>query len=640
MKNLKIFTVFMLVGLLMMMLIGCDGVDAGNTVTPPEAEYKVYSVTVKYEGKTVDGILNVDVSMKEIQLSADVRKDSKADGTVSYSSMNEGVATVDQNGKVTLLSKGETVITASAGDKSHSIIVRVGNDFGNEKTYTITVIGGTATVTAAAPGEYVTLTPAIPEHKDFTRWNYSVQGVLTNGNIFRMPEQDIVITAEYTDKLYTLNLIGAATIVTEEGETLEGEVVGNTKDGSRAEYNIVSYKVKYGVGLTVQALPDPSGMVFVGWDAGAVNNRVGEMGVMEYSFTMPGETYTVWANYSTLRTQVLTKNPSNYWNAGQGSKVITDGTPSGEAKDPDLEGLSGYRLTFTAGEKGRTDFPENINNSCYIDTVAEGTNALKVIFKNHGDYDVTLEIYATYNGNIATSGHIKVPAHSTVTKFFKAGLGINLPWMGIALRENIAGTSANGTFNVDVVLGAAPMYPDGDPLIKPSGKAELVKIDTTTNKTFVTDVKFKYNEKYGYLTFATYGALLNKGGLTASNPAASVVKITNMPDYDPDNPYTTIYVRAINNATSGDFLSQFDVCVGTDADPRFGSNTYCKTVVHEKIGDVVVVAITVPRTENDGPFYFSIVKRTLEGTDTYYPHNFSLVLAYNNVFGYEEEVAN
>ena len=265
---------------------------------------------------------------------------------------------------------------------------------------------------------------------------------------------------------------------------------------------------------------------------------------------------------------------------------------------------------------------------------------MKVIFKNHGDYDVTLEIYATYNGNIATSGHIKVPAHSTVTKFFKAGLGINLPWMGIALRENIAGTSANGTFNVDVVLGAAPMYPDGDPLIKPSGKAELVKIDTTTNKTFVTDVKFKYNEKYGYLTFATYGALLNKGGLTASNPAASVVKITNMPDYDPDNPYTTIYVRAINNATSGDFLSQFDVCVGTDADPRFGSNTYCKTVVHEKIGDVVVVAITVPRTENDGPFYFSIVKRTLEGTDTYYPHNFSLVLAYNNVFGYEEEVAN
>ena len=636
MKKITVFVVLMLAFVLM--LVSC-GTGTESTVTPPEAEYKVYAVNIKYDGKTVDGILNVDLSMNEIQISTDVRKDSDADGTVTYSSMNENVATVDQNGKIALHSKGETVITAEAGGMSHSIIVSVGNDFVNEKTYTITVIGGTASVTAAVPGEYVTLTAVIPEHMDFTRWNYSIRGVLTNGNIFQMPEEDIVITAEYTDKLYTLNVIGAATLITEDGETLEGEIVGNTKDGSRAEYNIVSYSVKYGTNLKVNALPDPSGMVFVGWDAGAVNNRVGEMGVKEYSFTMPGESYTLWANYSILRTQVLTKNPNNYWNEGRGSKVITNGTPNGEANDPDLEGLSGYRLTFTAGEKGRTDFPENINNSCNIDTVAEGTNALKVIFKNHGDYDVILEIYATYNGNIATSGHITVPAHSTVTKFFKAGLGINLPWMGIALRETIGGTSADGTFNVDVVLGAAPMYPDGDPLIKPSGKAELVKIDITTNKTYVTDVKFKYNEKYGYLTFATYGALLNKGGLTATNPAASVVKITNMPEYDPNNPYTTVYVRVINNATSGDFLSIFDVCVGTDQDPRFGSNTYCQTVEHKKIGDVVVVAITVPRTANDGPFYFSIVKRTLEGTDTYYPHNFSLVLAYNNVFGYEEEVS-
>lgn len=635
--KISVAALSMLLLVCMFMLTSCG--DNNSAITPPAPEYKVYSVTLKYNNVNVDGIINVDLSMKEIQLTATVRKDSKADGTVHYSSLNNSVATVDQNGKVTLHAKGEAVISARAGDKMHSIIVNVGNDYSENNTYTITVIGGTASVTAAAPGEYVTITPVIPDHKEFSRWNYSVRGVLTNGNSFRMPEEDLVITAEYVDKLYTLNVVGASTIITSEGEELVGEVIDNLKKGNRAEYNVVSYSVKYGTELKVKALPDPNGMVFVGWDAGVVNNRVGEMGVKEYSFTMPGETYTIWANYSTLNTQVLTKNPSNYWNAGQGSKAITNGTPSGEENDPDLEGLSGYRLTFTAGERGITDFPENIASSCNIDTVAEGSNALKVILKNHGDFDVTLEIYATYNGNIATSGHITVPAHSTVTKFFKAGLGINLPWMGIALRETIGGTSADGTFNVDVVLGAAPMYPEGDPLIKPSGKAELVKIDTSTNKTYVTDVKFKYNEQYGYLTFATYGALLNKGGLSETNPAASVVKITNMPEYDPENPYTTVYVRVINNATSGDFLSIFDVCVGTDADPRFGKNTYCKTVVHEKIGDVVVVAITVPRTANDGPFYFSIVKRTLEGTDTYYPHNFSLVLAYNNVFGYEEEAS-
>ena len=638
MKTILKFSFVVLSMLMLVCMFMFTGCKEDSTIAPPNPEYKVYSITLKYNDVNVDGIINVDLSMKEIQLTANVRKDADADGTVYYTSFNNSVATVDQNGKVTLLSKGETVINAKAGDKMHSIIIHVGNDF-SENSYTITVIGGTASVTAAAPGEYVTIAPVIPEHKEFSRWNYSVRGVLTNGNSFKMPAENLVITAEYVDKLYTLNIVGAESLVTAEGEELYGELINNIKDGNLDEYNVYSYSIKYGTELIVKALSDPEGMIFVGWDAGDVNNRVGEMGVKEYHFAMPGETYTIWANYSKLNPHVLTANPGNYWNAGKGSKVITDGTPNGEENDPELEGLSGYRLTFTAGEKKMIDFPENIKSSCNIDTVAEGTNALKAIFKNHGDYDVTLEIYATYNGNIATSGHIVVPAHSTVTKFFKAGLGISAPWMGIALRENIDGTSADGTFNVDVVLGAAPMYPDGDPLIKPSGNAELVKIDTSTNKTFVTDVKFKYNDNYGYLTFATYGALLNKGGLSEANPAASVVQITNMPEYDPENPYTTVYARVINNATSGDFLSTFEICVGTDADPRFGSNTYSQTVVHEKVGDVVVIAITVPRTENDGPFYLSIVKRTLEGTDTYYPHNFSMVLAYNNVFGYEEEVS-
>ena len=111
--------------------------------------------------------------------------------------------------------------------------------------------------------------------------------------------------------------------------------------------------------------------------------------------------------------------------------------------------------------------------------------------------------------------------------------------------------------------------------------------------------------------------------------------ITNMPEYDPENPYTTIYARVINNA-SGDYLSKFDVCVSQVKDVR-GIVVPCETVVHEKAGDVVVIKITIPRTANDGPFYLSVRKTTVENTGGYYPHNFSMVLAYNNVFGYEEE---
>lgn len=611
------------------LLVGCvnDNPPTGEIIEPPAPVYSVHSVTLKYDGDAVEGTLTTDVSIKELQLTADVEKDAEADGSVTFSSNDPKVATVDENGKVTLVSEGETVIRAQAGDKTHTIVLIVKDDFTEKKYYTITVNGGTADVTKAAAGEYVTLTAIIPEHKDFQRWNYSVRGVLTSGNLFKMPAEDIVITANYTDKLYTLNVIGAT--VTVDGEQLEGEIVGNTKDGTEAEYDIVSYGIPYGTEIQVKAFKEPEGKIFVGWDAGVVNNRVGEMGVPEYSFEMPGESYTVWANFSTLKDKILTAHPTKYWDASKGSKTINAGVPEGEAADPDLEGLSGYRLTFTAGESSIADFPENIQGSV-LDTVSEGTNTMKAIFKNHGNYDVTLELYVTFYGNIVSSGHITVPANSVVEKYFTAGLGIWNPWMGIALRENIEGNG--GTFNVDVVLGSAPMYPEGDPLLRTTGKAELVKLDASTDKQYNWGREFHYNEKYGLATYSIYGAQFS-----GNVPAARTVKITNMPEYDPENPYTTIYARVINNATSGDFLSQFDVCVGTDADPRGGENTYSATVVHEKVGDVVVIAITVPRTANDGDFYLSVRKTTVEGTGTYYPHNFSIVLAYNDVFGYEEE---
>lgn len=629
--TVAVLSVLMLV--CMLMLAGCGGGETGNTVNPPEPEYKVHSVTLKYEGKTVEGTLTTDLSMKEISLSAQVQKDAEADGTVVYTSETPEVATIDQNGKITLVSEGEAVIRAKAGNKTHTIVLIVKNDFAEKDYFTITVNGGTATVTKAVAGEYVTLSAIIPEHKDFQRWNFSVRGVLTSGNIFKMPAENIVITAEYTDKLYQLNLVGVATVIAN-GEQIEGEVIGNTKDGSDAEYDIVAYGVPYGTELEVSAMKAPTGKIFVGWDAGTINNRVGEMGDANFKFEMPGESYTVWAHFSTLKPQVLTSAPVNYWDTTKGSKTITNGSPADEAKDPDLEGLSGYRLTFTAGELAITDFPENLRGST-LDTVSEGTNTMKAIFKNHGDYDVTLELYVTFYGNIVSSGHVKVPANSVVTKYFPAGLGIWNPWMGIALREDIAGSG--GTFNVDVVLGSAPMYPEGDPLLRTTGKAELVQLDAATDAQYNWGREFHYNEKYGLATYSIYGAQFS--GVNANNYAARSVQIVNMPDYDPENPTTTIYARVINNATSGDFLSIFDVCVSSDKDPRNSSKVYSATVTHEKVGDVVLIKIEVERTENDGPFYLSVVKKTVEGTGTYYPHNFSMVLAYNNVFGYEEEVS-
>ena len=629
-KSKIIFAVLSLAMVLCAFILsGCQPGTQQPNLEPPAPVYKVHSVTIKMDDNTVEGTITTDLNVKTLQLTATVKKDAQADGTVTFTSNNPKVATIDQNGLVTLVGKGEAVICAKAGSKTHTIVLIVKDDFAEKNYYTITVNGGTASVTKALAGEYVTLSAIIPEHKDFQRWNFSVRGVLTNGNVFKMPAEDIVITADYIDRLYTLNVVGASRVISE-GEEIFGEIVGNKKDGFDPKYDIVAYGVKYGTEIKVVAYDDPDGMMFVGWDGGVVNNRVGEMGYPEYTFEMPGETHTIWANYSPLKSTIFTASkPNNYWDANKGSKLISGGVPAGESADPDLEGLSGYRLTFTYGESAKTDTPENIPGSV-LNTIEEGTNTMKAIFKNHGDQDVTLELYVTFYGNIATSGYVTVPAHSTVTKYFVGGLGIYNPYMGIALRETIGGTS--GTFNVDVVLGSAPMYPDGDPLLMTTGKAQLVHLDANSDTQYKWAREFHYNAKYGLATYSIYGAQFN-----GNVPAARTVKITNMPEYDPENPYTTIYARVINNATSGDFLSIFDVCVGTDKDPRGGSNTYSATVVHEEIGDVVLIAITVPRTPDDGDFYFSVRKTTVEGTGTFYPHNFSIVLAYNNVFGYEEE---
>ena len=626
--TLAVLSVMMLV--CMLMLAGCGG-ETVNTVNPPEPEYKVHSVALKFEGKTIEGTLTTDLSQGTISISAAVQKDSEADGTVVYTSKTPDVATIDQNGTITLVSEGEAVIEAKAGNKTHTIVLIVKDDFTEKTQYTITVNGGTATVTSAAAGEYVTLTALIPEHKDFQRWSFSVRGVLTSGNLFKMPAEDIVITAEYIDKLYQLNLVGVGAVYAN-GELLEGEVVGNTKDGKDPEYDIVRYGVAYGTELKVSAMDAPKGKIFVGWDQGTLNNRVGEMGIPEHTFEMPGENYTVWAHFSALKTSVLTKAPTRYWDASKGSKTITNGSPDDEKADPDLEGLSGYRLTFTYGESALTDFPENLQGST-LDTITEGTNTMKAIFKNHGDASVTLELYVTFYGNIVSSGYVTVPANSTVTKYFPAGLGIWNPWMGIALRETID-TPKSGTFNVDVVLGSAPMYPEGDPLLRTTGKAELVQLNTSTDTSYGWAREFHYNEKYGLATFSIYGAQFS-----GNTPAARSIQIVNMPEYDPENPVTTIYARVINNATSGDYLSKFDICVSTYKDTRNVDITSYVTVTHEKVGDVVLIKIEVPRTADDGPFYLSVRKTTVEGTGTYYPHNFSLVLAYNNVFGYEEKEA-
>lgn len=85
------------------------------TVTVP-----VSSVTLNYS--------SVKLKQNEtLQLTATVGPDDATDKTVSWSSSNTNIATVDASGKVKAVAEGNATITAKAGDKTASCSVEVSN---------------------------------------------------------------------------------------------------------------------------------------------------------------------------------------------------------------------------------------------------------------------------------------------------------------------------------------------------------------------------------------------------------------------------------------------------------------------------------------------------------------------------------
>ncbi|MBO7585109.1 MAG: Ig-like domain-containing protein [Bacteroidales bacterium] len=85
------------------------------------------TVTVPVESITLD---KTSLTMKvgeTATLKATVKPDDATDKTVTWSSADKSIATVDKTGKVTAVKEGETVITAKAGVKTASCKVTVNN---------------------------------------------------------------------------------------------------------------------------------------------------------------------------------------------------------------------------------------------------------------------------------------------------------------------------------------------------------------------------------------------------------------------------------------------------------------------------------------------------------------------------------
>lgn len=594
-------------------------------VLPPEKEPGVNSLAIKYNNAKITGELQVNLSLGTLDLVIDVSKDEGYKGSVTLDSSDKTVATIDNEGKITLLKAGETVISAKIGELKESFVLIVNAPVVLE-AHSITVVGGTASVSQAKAGDLVTLTPDIPEHKEFIDWTFDgTDEIWRNGNTFKMPDRDIVITGQYEDMKYTLNLVGA--------KVADKTVQGTLSEDKEAEHqNVISYEFTYNAPVSIEAVEAPKGMIFVGFDYGIKNNRVGELGDYTYDFTMPDDTLTVWAVFSEFNTNMLPDNANPFGDAGRGAKRIKAGTPASESNDPDLEGLDGYRMAIHADQSRVMDSPENICAGCQLDSVKNGTTLVKTIFKNHHKtLPVTVEFYATYYGNIASSGDVTIQPGQTVTKYFIAGLGINRPWMGLAVKEDLSGSSSD-TVLLDIVAGTAAYYPEGDKSLAVSGRPEYVTVDN-------------YNAKNGWK--ASRPSIINNSvGMTAfgtrnmdykSRNAYTTAKINNVPAYDPENKKMTVYAKVVNNVNQYDpYKADFKLAISHTDNPLTESTAVIKDFTFTKLGQSEVMAFTFERASNDENFYVSVIKPAAEPQAGMYSYNFVLQMCYNNVMGYEE----
>ena len=127
-----------------------------------KAETKVV-VTTKVDAVTLsqnEGILNVG---KSVTLTATVTPEEiAADTTVTWSSSDEAVATVDSNGKVTAVATGNATITATAGEESATCDITVQKATSKPATSSKPITNSNTSTGAAAPSAPAAPAPSNP----------------------------------------------------------------------------------------------------------------------------------------------------------------------------------------------------------------------------------------------------------------------------------------------------------------------------------------------------------------------------------------------------------------------------------------------------------------------------------------------
>ena len=116
-------------------------IGAGETTIEAKAGEKIFTVQVKIEAQpqqpqqpqvvpvqsvtVTPASITAKVGEGPVQLTATVLPSNATSKTVTWTSKNEQVVTVDSNGKVTIIGAGETTIEAKAGEKTFTVQVKI-----------------------------------------------------------------------------------------------------------------------------------------------------------------------------------------------------------------------------------------------------------------------------------------------------------------------------------------------------------------------------------------------------------------------------------------------------------------------------------------------------------------------------------
>ena len=167
-----------------------------NPVTPTPSVVSVSSVSLN---KTT---LTLTEGESEV-LNATVKPDDASDKTVTWTSSDTSIATVDGNGKVTAVKAGTATVSAKAGDKSATCTVTV-----NKKVVAVTSVTLNKTELTLTEGESETLTATVKpdDATDKTvTWSTSDASVakVENGKVTAIKEGKASITAKAGEKSAT-----------------------------------------------------------------------------------------------------------------------------------------------------------------------------------------------------------------------------------------------------------------------------------------------------------------------------------------------------------------------------------------------------------------------------------------------------